>query len=109
MIAESTIHSLLRTAIQEKRLIRFRYQNKERIAEPHDYGIQKRVVRLLAYQVSGESSGKLPNWRRIDVEKMPDLQMLERKFAGGRSIPSGKHQAWDPLFLRVEPRRHSPE
>ena len=43
-------------AIREKRLIEFTYKSSGvRIAEPHDYGIQKGIERLLAFQLSGES------------------------------------------------------
>jgi hypothetical protein len=40
---DSAIHELIYDAILNKRLIRFRYQDKERIVEPHDYGIQKGI------------------------------------------------------------------
>ena len=62
----ANIHNSIQKAIHEKRLIRFLYDDKERIAEPHDYGVQKGSVRLLSYQVGGKSnSGRLPAWRSI--------------------------------------------
>jgi hypothetical protein len=94
---------LLRAAIEQRRLIQLRYDDKTRILEPHDYGVQKGVIRLLAYQVGGSSSGKLPNWRWLDVHRISEPQMLTRTFRGGRSIPSGKHHKWDQLFIRVKP------
>jgi hypothetical protein len=39
----------LRTAIADKRLIELRYKGAVRIAEPHDYGVQNGVERLLIY------------------------------------------------------------
>jgi hypothetical protein len=98
----SETDKLLRKAISEKRLIRFVYASKPRIAEPHDYGVQKGQVRLLSFQVGGESnSGKLPAWRWLDVDKISDVVILEKQFRGGRPAPSGKHHAWDELFIRV--------
>ena len=47
------LHQLLCGAIQNKRLIRCRYKDKEPIVEPHDYGIQKGIARFL----SGRSAG----------------------------------------------------
>ena len=42
-------------AIREKRLIEFTYKSGGvRIAEPHDYGIQNGIERLLAFQLSGK-------------------------------------------------------
>jgi predicted DNA-binding transcriptional regulator YafY len=104
---ESGLHELLYGAIEHKRLIRFRYQNKERIVEPHDYGIQKGIARLLAWQVNGQSSGRLPGWRWFDLGEMQEFEVLDKTFAGNRNV-SGKHHQWDEVFIRVErPEEHS--
>jgi len=96
------IDNLLRIAISQRRKIRFWYAGKERIAEPHDYGIQNGQLRLLAYQVGGQSStGHLPNWRWLDVSRIKDMEILDQTFAGNRPAPSGQHQKWDDLLLRV--------
>ena len=97
------IDRLLRTAIEQRRLIRLVYRNRNRIVEPHDYGILNGSVKLLAYQVGGSSSHKLPNWRWIETELITEIQMLDRTFPGGRPSPSGKHHKWDKLFIRVKP------
>jgi WYL domain len=94
---------LLREAIRTRRLIRFRYKDQERIAEPHDYGIQNGIVRLFCYQVAGYSSGRLPGWRLVNVSEMRDCKILEKKFAGNRETPSGTHHKWDEVFIRVAP------
>jgi hypothetical protein len=49
------IDKLLRTAIEQKRLIRFNYRDKARIVEPHDYGVHKGSVKVFGYQVGGAS------------------------------------------------------
>jgi hypothetical protein len=96
------IDNLLRVAITQRRKIRFWYNGKERIAEPHDYGIQDGKTRLLVYQTGGQSSsGRLPNWRWIDASRIRDLEVLNQTFAGSRPAPSGSHQKWDQLLLRV--------
>lgn len=94
-------HQLVLTAIREKRLLRFALDGKARVAEPHDYGIQKGHVRLLTYQISGASSGPLPGWRWIDVARISGPELLDKTFAGGRPV-SGKHHTWDVLFARVD-------
>jgi hypothetical protein len=99
---DSALHALLYGAIQNKRLIRFRYQNKERIVEPHDYGIQKGIRRLLSWQVGGRSSGHIPGWRWFDIGYMQDVEMLDKTFAGNREV-SGTHHRWDEIFIRVSP------
>jgi len=96
------IDNLLRVAITQRHKIRFWYNGKERIAEPHDYGIHGGKARLLAYQTGGQSSsGQLPNWRCLDVSRIEELEILNETFAGNRPAPSGEHQKWDQLFLRV--------
>jgi hypothetical protein len=97
-----TIDELLRAAIEQRRLIQFRYRDQERIVEPHDYGIHKGSRKLLGYQVAGSSRGPLPNWRWWDTALIADLSLLDRTFPGGRPTPSGHHHKWDQLFIRVK-------
>jgi len=94
---------LLCTAIEERRLIRLRYNDRERIVEPHDYGVHKGVVKLLAYQVGGSSSHKLPNWRWLEEDSISDIELLSERFAGGRPTESREHHKWEKLFIRVKP------
>ncbi len=98
---DEALDRVLRKAIRTKHLIRFRYRNQERIAEPHDYGIQSGVVRLFCYQIGGRSAGRIPGWRLVNVAEMQDCKMLEQTFAGNRETPSGKHHYWNEVFLRV--------
>jgi WYL domain-containing protein len=100
---EPNVNPLLWTAIEHKRLIRLRYKSRERIVEPHDYGIHNGSIKLFGYQVGGSSSQKLPNWRWMEQDLISDVQLLNRTFPGGRPTQSGKHHKWDRLFIRVKP------
>jgi hypothetical protein len=100
---DPSINPLIWTAIERKLLLRFRYKNRERIVEPHDYGIHRGLMKLFGYQVAGSSSQKLPNWRWAEQDLISDLQLLDRTFPGRRPTKSGKHQKWDKLFIRVKP------
>ena len=102
-VTEPNVNPLIWTAIEQKRLLRFRYKNRERIVEPHDYGIHKGIIKLFGYQVGGSSSQKLPNWRWAERDLISNIQMLDRTFPGGRPTKSGKHHTWDKLFIRVKP------
>jgi len=96
------LDKLIMAAISQRRRIRFSYDGKERIAEPHDYGIQNGRARLLTYQTGGQSSsGHLPAWRLVDLSKITDLEILDKVFAGNRPATSGQHHKWDRLFNRV--------
>jgi len=102
-VPDTHLDQLLRTAIEQTRLLRLRYHNKVRIVEPHDYGEHNGVVKLLTYQVGGSSSGPLPNWRWLETNLISDAQLLDQTFPGGRPTASGTHHKWDKLFLRVKP------
>lgn len=52
-------------------LLRLRYRNKDRVVEPHDYGQHKGVIKLLTWQIGGSSSGPLPNWRWMEIDRSP--------------------------------------
>jgi hypothetical protein len=101
-------HDILLRAIRERKLISFDYKGKLRVAEPHDYGIQNGMKRLLCYQVGGDSnSGRLPSWRLVEVAKLDDLKIINRKFPGSRPAPSGQHRNWEVVFARVDERHTS--
>jgi hypothetical protein len=93
---------LLRRAIAARRLIRFTLAGCDRVAEPHDYGIQNGRLRLFFYQVGGNSSSGTPlGWRWADLDKLSALELLDDTFAGARITPSGRHIAWDALLASV--------
>src|SRR5689334_22535614 len=99
---DPAVHELILKAIHERRLLRFFYKDKIRIAEPQDYGIQKAAVNLFTYQFGGESSsGRLPDWRKFSVKGISRLEVLDKTFDGSREVPVQKHQEWDVLFARV--------
>ena len=109
-VPEPRIDQLLRTAIEQKRLIQFTYKNNPRIVEPHDYGVHKGQIKLFGYQVGGRSSEPLPNWRWSLVTSIADLRLLNQTFPGRRPTTSGKHHQWDQIFVRAfecNPRKRS--
>lgn len=92
-------------AIEETRMMRLMYHDKERILEPHDHGILNRSVQLLGYQTAGSSTRPLPNWLLIKTDGISDLILLDQTFPGGRPSSKGEHIKWDVLFVRVKPAR----
>ena len=69
---DAKLDQLLQTAIEQTRMLRLRYRNKDRIVEPHDYGQHNGVIKLLTWQVGGSSSGPLPNWRWMEIDQISD-------------------------------------
>jgi hypothetical protein len=45
-------------AIDQRCLLRLRYRDKERIVEPHDYGVHNGIVKLFTYQVGRRQQRK---------------------------------------------------
>ena len=86
-------------AITEFRMIGFMYNGYYRIAEPHVYGLGDGRHELLCYQTGGTSSGgRLPEWRRFNVDQITQLRVLDERFAGKRETYSGHHSDWDHIF-----------
>jgi len=95
--------NLVRTAIENRQLIEFNYDSLHRIAEPHVYGIKDGEHEILVYQVAGQSSsGNLPNWRRMKLNKISGMIISVQHFAGPRSYPSGKHSSFDEILAVVK-------
>jgi hypothetical protein len=96
------------TAIEQTRMLRLMYHDKERILEPHDHGILNGSVQLLGYQTAGKSSRRLPNWLLMKAAEIVGLELLDHTFPGGRPTATGNHIRWDRLFIRVRPAAESP-
>jgi hypothetical protein len=76
----------IRKAISDREVIEFTYKGYLRIAEPHIYGIKKGKRQLLVYQTGGlTSSGRIPDWRLVDLGEISGLRVLTgQKFATRR-------------------------
>ena len=106
-MASADVDGLLRTAVQERRLVAFVLYGEARLMEPHDYGLIAGERRLLCYQVGGGSrSGRPYGWRWASLSEISQLHVLDRRFRGARAVPSGKHVKWDKLFASVS-NKHS--
>jgi len=99
---QSACDTSLRFAIANKRLVCFYYNEKWRIAEPHDYGVKNGTAKLLVYQVRGESTSLVRGWKLLDVARIEQLAILEDTFRGTRGRPEQHHMQWDEVFVRVE-------
>jgi hypothetical protein len=100
----SSLDYRIRFAIAHRRLIEVTYQRTARRAEPHDYGKQRGVDRLLVYQLRGPARpGKSAvGWRHLDLPKIESLIVLDDEFPGSRGADHDNHLAWDILYARVK-------
>ena len=103
VVAVRPFDQQLRSAIAQRRLLQLGYKGKQRLVEPHDYGIKNGVVRLLVYQLNDGSGQAAAGWRLLDTAGISACKVREASFAGGRGDTAHQHMEWDELFARVEP------
>lgn len=102
------VERMLCRAIGERLLVSFSLDGHRRIGEPHDYGLIAGRRRLFFHQIAGTSaSGRPIGWRWADLDKISDIEVLDRHFAGPRPAPSGRHHRWERIIASVS-RRPSP-
>lgn len=99
-----SIDSLIRLAIQQKRIVEMRYNGQSRVVELHDFGVQRGIERLLVYQLrtSAFAGPHAVGWRLFDIRKIKALTILDARFKGSRAASSQQHHSWDVLYARVE-------
>ena len=102
---DSPLDAQVRFAIANKRLLQFTYLGAVRVAEPHDYGIQKGLTRLLVYQLRGRGSAARHSekgWRLLDVAKIDGCGVLDETFPDSRGQAHQHHPVWDLVYARVD-------
>ncbi len=94
--------STIRSAITDRKIIEFTYHGYPRIAEPHVYGVHKGKRQILVYQIGGlTSSGRIPDWRRVNLDEISGLKVTGEKFDGPRDKPS-EYSDWDTIITVVK-------
>jgi hypothetical protein len=73
-------------AIHNRCILTFTYDGHYRVVEPYAYGLsQTRSEVIRCYQMGGTSrSGKLPDWRLMEVAQIKFLTVTEEHFVGKR-------------------------
>jgi hypothetical protein len=98
-----SIDEQLRFAINNERLVQLQYHRRLRIAEPHDYGVQKGRRMLLVYQreAAGPEQKGTTGWRLLDLRKIEGCLVLEETFPGSRGAAHPRHREWDVIYARA--------
>lgn len=96
-----TVDEMIRKAITEKKLLEFDYDGYHRIVEPHVYGRKNEKNEILTYQQRGQSSSGVLGWKRMYMNKIANMRVLDETFPGSRPVPN-KHSTWDLIYLIVE-------
>lgn len=107
-LAAGSKQVLLHQAIEQRRVVRFRYQGHLRIAEPHVLGTKNGKVQVQASQIGGSSS-KGPvspslrgseDWKRFTVEEMLALEMTDQRFTVEPRMWA-RHSSFDRYYAIV--------
>lgn len=104
--AESKILS----AIRDKRVLKFKYNNSPRVVEPQTYGRSKKGNRVLrGYQVAGlSSSGKARGLRLYELSKISNLEETNTPFPEARPEHNPNDSAMSEVFVSLPPPRRRP-
>lgn len=80
------MNATLCQAIRERRILTFSYDGYPRVVEPHCHGITTAGKEALrCYQISGSSSsGTVPGWHMMTVDKIVGLSVASSSFSGTR-------------------------
>lgn len=87
-------------AIQNKKILEFRYDGQDRIVEPYILGLFRGAAggTLMAFQIGGGSnSGGIPDWRNFDLKKIFKLAVTKRTFLD----PQPSYNPDDKRFLKI--------
>ena len=90
-------------AILDHRMVRIRYQGRDRVVEPHLLGLHEAGEPLLvAYQTGGTSrSGVVPGWRTFITTSIDTVEITDERFPGPRSdLNVAAHNMLD-IFARA--------
>jgi len=94
--------SMIREAIENKKLLEYDYDGYHRITEPHVYERKDGQDAILVYQIGGGSkSGGIPNWRRMYLNEISNMTISDKTFLGRRQTPTGKHSSFDRTLMIV--------
>lgn len=87
------------SAIQEKKCLSFMYNGHHRVVEPHCYGITTSGDEVLrCYQIrGGSSSGIVPDWKMMTIDKISVLTLTQDEFLG----PRNEYKKGDKYMTRI--------
>ena len=90
-------------AITHRQGLSFRYDNHNRIVEPHLLGVSTAGhMTLNAYQVEGgSSSGKIPGWRPFLLSKISGLSIVATTFSSARNGYNPNAKGMQKILARL--------
>jgi hypothetical protein len=89
----------IEVAIEDRHLLKFRYDGFTRVVEPHAFGVSTRGrYTLRAYQIDGGSeSGQTEGWKLFHVANMESIVVTPQRF----DTPRADYRRDDRVFSRI--------
>lgn len=100
-VIDRTMDEMIREAMSERKKLVFDYDGLHRVVEPHVYGRKNDKNGMLVYQTEGQSSRGELGWKRMYMEKMTNMKVLDETFPGRREV-TGMHSVWDLFYYIVD-------
>ena len=97
------MNEVIKSAIENKKVIEFYYKDNLRIVEPFVYGISRTGKESLrAFQVAGTSAdSNSVSWKLFTIEKLSNLIVKEESFVGDRELYNPDDSVITTIFARV--------
>jgi predicted DNA-binding transcriptional regulator YafY len=101
-VEELTGTEQLVLAILDHRVVHFRYQDRDRVVEPHLLGLHEAgEPMLVAYQTGGTSqSAEVPGWRTFITTAIEDVEVAEEQFQSRGELNALAHPMLE-IFARA--------
>ena len=96
------MNNLIIEAIKNRNEIKFYYESKLRIVEPHCYGITTAGNEgLRAFQTDGYSSSGKMGWKMYDLGKAENLEIMAETFISPRQGYTKGDRGMDKIFAEL--------
>jgi hypothetical protein len=92
--------SLLKTAVEDRKLLFFDYDGQPRLVEPHAFGTNKKGQLILrGFQVLGGSATTATGWKLFTLEKATNLIVTGE--LGTSQAPRPGYKAGDKAMVEI--------
>jgi predicted DNA-binding transcriptional regulator YafY len=97
------MNEMIKSAIENKKVIEFYYKDDLRIVEPFVLGISTTGKESLrGFQVAGDSTDSSNfSWKLFTVAKISNLRVKDENFIGNREYYNPDDSAFSQIFARV--------
>lgn len=95
---------ILEEAIKHRNVLLFDYNGKQRVVEPHAYGVSRKGELILrAFQIAGDSDSDQVGWKLFNVGGISNLDVSSETFNRPRDGYRTGDSAMTSVLAELEP------